>query len=73
MPIKTAPPPDPGAPPIPPPNPPPVPCVERIDELEREKEGATDAERDAINGEILVEDCKLIGIKPITGPGKGDL
>ena len=47
--------------------------LEKIAELEQEKEGATDAERDAINGEILVEDCKLIGIKPITGPGKGDL
>jgi hypothetical protein len=84
MPIKTAPPPDPGAPPIPPPNPPPVPCavvaqtpIEKIAELEQKKVGATDEQRDTINGEILEQDAKLIGITLPSDvkqrPGKGDL
>jgi hypothetical protein len=79
MPIKTAPPTDPGAPP----NPPPVNAVtaetplEKIAELEQEKVGATDEQRDTINGEILEQDAKLIGITLPSDvkqrPGKGDL
>jgi hypothetical protein len=47
--------------------------LEKIAELEQEKVGVTDEQRDTINGEILEQDAKLIGITPITGPGKGDL
>jgi hypothetical protein len=51
--------------------------LEKIAELEQKKVGATDDQRDTINGEILEQDAKLIGITLPSDvkqrPGKGDL
>ena len=79
MPIQNDPPP--GYPPMPgqPPPSPPANAVtaetplEKIAELQQELVGETEEQRMVTDGEILEADCELIGIKPITGPGKGDL